>query len=104
MNIISKIIWLIVFVLFFGFAMKNDQIVTLNFFLGYEISAPLVILLLVFFIFGAVVCLLAMAPMVFRHRRAISRHQKTIAEIEKARQEDELMRARVPVPDSVANT
>jgi uncharacterized integral membrane protein len=104
MNIISKIIWLIVFVVFFGFAMKNDQIVTLNFFLGYEISAPLVILLLTFFIFGTVICLLAMLPIVFRHRRTISRHQKTIEEIESARQADELMRVRAPTPDSVANT
>jgi putative membrane protein len=58
----------------------------LEFFWGYQTSAPLVILLLTFFVFGAVFCLLAMAPMVFRHRRDISRHKKTITEIQKERE------------------
>ncbi|MBY0574794.1 MAG: LapA family protein [Undibacterium sp.] len=103
MKIISKLIWLIVFVLFFGFALKNDQVVNLNFFLGYQTAAPLVILLLAFFLAGTVFCLLAMAPMVFRHRRDIHRHQKTIAEIEKERQLEQATATQAPAPDGVRN-
>ena len=66
MKIISKFIWLLVFIAFLGFALKNDKIVTLEYFWGYQQSAPLVILLLCFFIAGAVFCLLAMAPTVFQ--------------------------------------
>jgi hypothetical protein len=42
-------------------------------------------MLLVFFVAGAVLGALAMVPMVFRHRRDLSRHKKTLAEIEKER-------------------
>lgn len=60
---------------FFGFAIKNDQIVTLQYFFGYQQSAPLVILLLVFFLSGGVLGILAMVPMVYRHKRDISKHK-----------------------------
>ena len=103
MKIISKFIWLLVFVAFLGFALKNDKIVTLEYFWGYQQSAPLVILLLCFFVAGAVFCLLAMAPMVFRHRRDISRHKKTIAEIEKERQLEQAAANQAPTPDASPN-
>ena len=101
MKIISKFIWGIVFIAFFGFALKNDQIVTLQFFWGYQQSAPLVILLLIFFLFGTIFCLIAMAPMVFRHRRDISKHKKTIAEIEKEQERIKAAAMQAPAPDSV---
>lgn len=104
MKIISRIIALILFVAFFGFALKNDQIVTLQYFFGYAQSAPLVILLLVFFLSGAVLGVLAMVPMVFRHRRDISRHKKTIAEIEKERQAEQRANLQGPQADSIRNT
>ena len=77
MKIVSRILGMILFVLFFGFALKNDQIVTLQYFWGYAQSAPLVILLLVFFAIGAALGVLAMVPIVFRHRKDISNHKKT---------------------------
>lgn len=101
MKIISKFIWVLVFIAFFGFALKNDQIVTLQFFWGYQQSAPLVILLLSFFVFGAVFCLLAMAPTVFRHRRDISKHKKMIAQIEKEHQIAQANAHQGPTPDGV---
>ena len=66
MNFVSKIIGVILFTLFFGFALKNDQIVTLQYFWGYAQSAPLVIWLFGFFSLGVVLAVLAMVPMVFR--------------------------------------
>lgn len=104
MKIISKIIAVILFIVFFGFALKNDQIVTLQYFFGYSQSAPLVILLLIFFLSGAVLGTLAMVPMVFRHRKDISRHKKTIAEIEKERLAEQRANSRAPQPDSIRNT
>lgn len=104
MKIISRIFALILFIGFFGFALKNDQIITLQYFLGYSQSAPLVIMLLAFFVAGAVLGILAMVPIVFRHKRDISKHKKTIAEIEKQRQEDLRAANEAPQPDSVRNT
>ena len=101
MKFISKIFWVIVFIAFLGFALKNDEIVTLKYFWGYQTSAPLVILLLVFFVLGAVFCLLGMSPMVFLHRRDISRHKKTIAEIEKERTDAQLAANQAPTPDVI---
>ena len=103
MKFLAKIFWIIVFIAFFGFALKNDQIVTLNYFWGYQTSAPLVIMLLGFFVAGAVFCLLGMAPMVFRHRRDISRHKKTIAEIKKEREAEQQAAAQAPTPDFIRN-
>lgn len=82
MKLILRIIWIFVFIVFFGFALKNNQTVTLQFFWGYEQSGPLVILLLAFFLFGSVLCLLAMLPMLFRMRMTISRNKKAINSLE----------------------
>lgn len=104
MKIVSRIFALILFVLFFGFALKNDQIVTLHYFFGYAQSAPLVILLLAFLLIGTILGVLAMIPIVFRHRRDISNHKKTIAEIEKERLEVQRSNMNVPQSDSIRNT
>ena len=104
MKFISRIIAAILFIAFFGFALKNEQIVTLQYFFGYQQSAPLVIMLLIFFVAGAVLGILAMVPMVFRHRRDISRHKKTIAEIEKDRGEALRAAQQAPQVDSIRNT
>lgn len=104
MNFVSKIIGVILFTLFFGFALKNDQIVTLQYFWGYAQSAPLVIWLFGFFSLGVVLAVLAMVPMVFRHRRDISNHKKTIAEIEKERLAAQRTSMNAPQADSIRNT
>ncbi len=104
MKYVSRFIAIILFVLFFGFALKNDQIVTLQYFFGYQQSAPLVIMLLLFFIAGAVLGALAMVPMIYRHRRDLSRHKKTLADIEKEREAAALASTQAPQPDSIRNT
>lgn len=104
MKIVSRVFALILFVLFFGFALKNDQIVTLHYFFGYAQSAPLVILLLAFLLIGTTLGVLAMIPIVFRHRKDISKHKKTIAEIEKERLAAQLSNLNAPQSDSIRNT
>jgi putative membrane protein len=62
----------VLFIVLLGFAYKNDQSVTLNFFFGYEWQSTLVIVLLIFFTAGAVVGILAMLPNVMKKSREIS--------------------------------
>ena len=104
MKIISRLIALIIFIALFGFALKNDDSVTLKYFFGFEQTAPLVIMLLVFFLSGAILGILAMMPMVFRHRKDINKHKKTIAEIEQERLLAQRSSMQAPQPDSIRNT
>jgi uncharacterized integral membrane protein len=78
MKFLSRIVGIVLFILFFGFALKNTQDVALRFFLGYEVHAPLVLMLLAFFAGGAILGVLAMTPTVVRYRRN-SDHQKNAA-------------------------
>jgi putative membrane protein len=75
MKFLSRIIGIVLFILFFGFALKNTQEVALRFFLGYEIHAPLVLMLLGFFAGGAILGVLAMTPTVVRYRRSSERQK-----------------------------
>ena len=78
MKFLSRIVGIVLFILFFGFALKNTQEVALRLFLGYEIRAPLVLMLLAVFGAGAILGVLAMTPTVFRYRRN-NDHQKSAA-------------------------
>ena len=97
MKFVSTIAGFILFVLFFGFALKNTQEVDLNFFLGYELRGPLVLMLLAFFIAGAALGILAMSPTVFRHRRETTRHKTTIEALQSVARTGPT----APAPDSV---
>lgn len=63
---------IVVFLLLFGFAIKNTDTATLRYFYGYEWQAPLVLILLVFFGAGVAVGMAACAGAIFRQRREIS--------------------------------
>ena len=76
MKFISRIMMAILFIVFFGFALKNTQEVGLKFFLDYEMRGPLVILLLIFFVAGFCFGVLAMMPAFFRQRRDLIKQQK----------------------------
>lgn len=98
MKIILRIITALLFLLFFAFALKNTQEATLEFFLDYRFTGPLVVLLLGFFIGGAILGVLAMSPTVFRYRREAARQRKVIATLEKERDA-----AAVTAPDTLVN-
>ena len=69
------LIWLlraVLFLLLLGFALKNDQLVTLRYFFGYEWQTSLVVVLLCFFTAGVVIGLLAMVGMLYRQRRELA--------------------------------
>ena len=66
------------FIALLGFALKNDQSVTLQYFFGHQWESPLVIILLIFFAAGAIVGVVVMLPDVLRQRREISRLKREI--------------------------
>jgi lipopolysaccharide assembly protein A len=103
MKILFRILAVALFIVFFGFALKNTQEVALQFFMGYEIRGPLVLLLLGFFAGGAVLGVLAMTPTFFRHRRELTRHRKAIATLQKENQAQLLARTQPPQPDGVVS-
>ena len=84
MKVLTTILGVILFILFFGFALKNTQEVDLNLFLNYELRGPLVLMLLAFFVAGAALGILALTPTVFRQRRQTSQHKNTIQALQSA--------------------
>ncbi|NOU00530.1 MAG: LapA family protein [Gallionella sp.] len=70
--------WLLRAVLFLallGLALKNDQPVTLRYFLSFEWHTSLAIVLLIFFAAGVVIGIVAMFANVLQQRREIARLQ-----------------------------
>lgn len=73
--------WLLrafLFIALLGFAIKNDQPITLRYFFGYEWQSSLVVVLLLFFAAGAIVGVLAMFINVLQQRREIARLKRDI--------------------------
>ena len=69
----------ILFILLLGFAVKNSDVVTLNYYLGYQWQAPLVLVILMFFVAGTVVGVAACMGYLFRQRRELTRLRKDAA-------------------------
>ena len=69
---------IVLFIVLLGFAVKNDQPVTLRYFFGYEWQSSLVVILLLFFAAGTVVGVLAMFSNVLQQRREIARLKRDI--------------------------
>jgi len=64
---------LLVFMLVLGFALQNSDSVTFNSYLGYKWQAPLIVMLGLAFVLGALMGVLALLPTVFRLRRENAR-------------------------------
>ena len=71
MRFIAPIIGLAVFLSALGFAVKNSAQVTLHYYLGFAWQAPLVVVLFIVFVLGAVVGVVASFGYVYRQRREI---------------------------------
>ena len=102
MKIVFRIVALLLFVLFFGFALKNTEPATLDLFYGYYLQMPLVLLLLAFFACGAVLGVLAMTPTVLRYRRELNREKRAAALMQQQRGELQTARTEPPRPDNIA--
>lgn len=103
MKIVFRIVAALLFIVFFGFALKNTQEVALRFFFDYEVRGPLVLLLLAFFSGGAALGILAMTPTLFRHRRDLSRQKKAMETMQKEHEAQRVASMQPPQPDSVVN-
>lgn len=60
---------LFLLLVFFLFAQKNFEMAVLRFYFDLEWRAPLILMLLVFFLLGVVLTLLALLPRLLRQRR-----------------------------------
>ena len=79
MRFLSWLLRAVLFVIALGFALSNTRITELRFF-GFDFvwSAPLVVFLLIFFVAGLVVGLVAVVPTWYRQRREISRLRRQV--------------------------
>jgi putative membrane protein len=68
----------VLFLLLLGLALKNDELVTLRYFFGYEWQTSLVVVLLCFFMVGVAIGLLAMSGMLYRQRRELAAVQSEL--------------------------
>lgn len=64
---------LLVFLLVLGFALKNGHSVIFYSYLGYIWQAPLIVMLGLAFVIGAITGMLALLPTLFRLRRAATK-------------------------------
>lgn len=62
----------VLFVVTLGFAMKNAEPVTLNYYLGFAWHAPLVLVLLATLCVGALAGILACLPLIVRQGRLLA--------------------------------
>ena len=69
---------IILFLALFLFALKNTDMVSLRLYFDQVWQAPLILVLLVFFVAGAVIGVLATLATVFRQRREIARLQREL--------------------------
>ncbi len=73
MTALTWAIRLIIFVVLLVFAVQNTDPVSLRFFTGQVWQAPLVLVLLAFFVGGVILGALSLLGVIFRQRREISR-------------------------------
>jgi putative membrane protein len=78
MRYFSWFLRIVLFLVLLGFAVKNEQPITLRYFFGYEWQTTLVIVLLLFFFAGAVVGILAMLTNVLHKHREIAALKREI--------------------------
>ncbi len=79
MRTLMWIFRLVLFFLLFGFALKNDQLVELNFFFGRQWQMPLVFVILAAFVAGAAIGVSSTLASLLRKRREISRLRREAA-------------------------
>lgn len=76
MHYLTWFLRIALFLLLLGFAVKNAETVGLQFYFGYEWKAPLMLILLSFFILGVALGVLSCLGKIFRQRREIAALRK----------------------------
>ncbi len=101
MKLLFRLIALALFVVFFDFALKNTDEVVLHFFWGSQTRSPIIILLLMFFIAGVAMGVLAMVTTVLSYRRELARYKKEAEDKKKEAVAAAQVRDRAPPPESI---
>lgn len=78
MRIVLAALWLILFVVLFAFAVNNTALTDLHFFAGLNVKAPLIALLLAFFVGGFAFGFVALMPAWVRQRVEIRRLRRVV--------------------------
>lgn len=71
MRFINWLLGIGLFILALGLAIKNSHAVIINYFLGYQISAPLILILLVVLIAGVVLGVVACSSIMLKQQREL---------------------------------
>ncbi len=71
MRYILRLLWVLLFLLALGFAVKNSETVTVSYYLGYQWQAPMVLVMLVCFGAGVATGVAASLSFIFRQKRNI---------------------------------
>ncbi|MBL8442572.1 MAG: LapA family protein [Zoogloeaceae bacterium] len=79
MRILMWAFRIFLFLFLFGFAVKNDQLVTLKFFFGSEWQLPLVFVILAAFAAGAMLGVTSTFTSLLRKRREIGRLKRDLS-------------------------
>ena len=101
MKLLVRLFSFALFVVFFGFALKNTDEVVLRFFWNSQASSPLILLLLAFLLAGAVMGVLAMTGTVLRQRRELSRMRKELEQFKAEAAAQATARTQAPAPDTL---
>jgi lipopolysaccharide assembly protein A len=81
MRFIKQLSWVlraVLFIAIFGFALMNTETVRLRFFLGQTWETPMILVLLLFFAFGAAIGVLACVSRLLSQRREIQRLSRAL--------------------------
>jgi len=78
MRVLAWTLRIILFLALFMFALKNTDTVSLRLYFDQVWQAPLILVLLVFFVAGATIGVLATLATVFRQRREIAQLQREV--------------------------
>ena len=78
MRYLSWAFRILLFILLFGFALKNSDPVTVRFYLGAHWEASLALVVLVFFVVGAAAGVIACFAYIYRQRREILQLRKEL--------------------------
>lgn len=84
MRYFSLILGFVLFWFAIGFAVKNSELVTLHYYLGYQWQAPLVVVILTVFGIGIATGLVAVLGVLIGQKREINRLRKEISQTAKA--------------------
>lgn len=75
---LGLLVKLLVFLMVLGFALKNSHSVVFQSYLGYVWQAPLIVMLGLAFVAGALIGVLALMPTLFRMRREMARKSQAV--------------------------